>query len=170
MVDGSMRLGRIAVALALAALACLPASAGADGGHGASPVRRPPIRKTTRFELHGSNGYSILVLTDRRQRLMVKTANEEFVTEYWTRDTLASPDRVQAKLPGLGSISVRFHPRGPVRHPSPPGCEKPFPTVQRGVVRGTIKFVGEREYTAVEAHEAAAEIEEPTSWSCSFAP
>lgn len=161
-----MRLRRIAAAaLAMVALVCLPASAGAK----ARPSG-PPVRKVTRFELEGSNGYSILVVTNRRQRLMLKAEKEGFVTEYWTRDTIASPDRMKAQLPGLGSISVRFHPRGSVRHPSPPECEKPFPTVQPGVVRGTIKFVGEREYTRVEAHEAKAESEEPTSWPCSFAP
>lgn len=154
-----------AAAFALVVLACLPTGAGAKIRHDG-----PPVGKLTRFELEGSNGYSILVVTNRRQRLMLKTKHEGFVAEYWTRDALASPDRVQAKLPGLGSISVRFHPRGSVRHPSPPECEKPFPTVQPGVVRGTIKFVGEHEYTRVEAHEAKAEIEEPTSWSCSFAP
>ena len=166
-----MRLRWIAAAvLALAVLACLPAGAGAKVGHEVRREWQPPVKQLIRFELEGSNGYSILVVSDRSQRLMVKASNEEFVTEYWTPDTLASPDRVKAKLPGLGTISVRFHPRGRVRHPSPPGCGGRLPTVQPGVVRGTIEFTGEREYTAVDAHVAEAETEEPTSWSCSYAP
>jgi hypothetical protein len=40
--------------------------------------------------------------------------------------------------------------------------------VQPGVVRGTIRFVGEREYTEVEVREAEAAIEEPTSWLCRY--
>jgi hypothetical protein len=161
-----MRLRRIAaVALALAVFACVPADAGASGGHRALPVTR-----VTRIELEGSNGYSILVASGSRQHLVVKTTNEEFTTEYVTRDLLAAPDLMKAKLPGLASISVRFHPRGPARHPLPPGCTGRRPTVQRGVVRGTIRFVGEGGYTRVETHEAAAEIEEATSWRCSAAP
>lgn len=34
------------------------------------------------------------------------------------------------------------------------------------MVRGTIRFVGEREYTRVEARRAEAEIEEPKGWRC----
>lgn len=159
------------MALALAALACLPASAGANGGSGTSILRGPPIIRTTRFELQGSNGYSILIASGSRQHVMVKTTSEgeEFVTEYVTRDLLAAPDRARAKLPGLIAISVRFHPRGPLRHPSPPGCKGRRPAVQHGVVRGTIRFTGEGGYTRVEAHEANAEIEEATSWRCSAA-
>lgn len=172
MADGPMRLRAAAVAaFALAALACLPASAGASGGRGASPVRKPIFRQTTRFELQGSNGYSILVASGSGRHVMVQTTSEdeELVTQYVTRDTLAAPGRVQAKLPGLGSISVRFHPRGPVRHPSLPGCRGRLPAVQRGVVRGTIRFTGESGYTSVETHEAGAEIEAATSWICSAA-
>jgi hypothetical protein len=68
---------------------------------------------------------------------------------------------MQATLPGLGTISVRFHPGGPARRaPAFAGCAGPRPTVRKGVVRGVIRFVGEREYTRAETHEAAAEIEE----------
>jgi len=156
-----------AVALALAILVCLPAGVGAKPRGDA-----PSARQLIRIELEGSNGYSILVTSDPRQHLTLLATKEgaagepAFTTEYTTKDTLPSPDRVKAKLRGVGSISVRFHPRGPVRHPSPPGCEGRHPTVQPGVVRGAIKFVGESEYTRVEAHEAKAELEEPTSWLC----
>lgn len=160
-------------ALVFAALACLPAGAGANGGHGASPapVRKPLVRKIIRFELQGSNGYSILVASGSRQHVMVKTTseNEEFNTEYVTRDALAAPDLMKVKLPGLGSISVRFHSRGLARHPRPPGCKGRRPTVQHGVVRGTIEFTGEGGYTQVKTHEAKAETEEATSWRCSAA-
>jgi hypothetical protein len=38
--------------------------------------------------------------------------------------------------------------------------------VRKGVVRGAIKFVGEREYTRIKTHEAPAEIEEWKSQRC----
>ncbi|MGN6558718.1 MAG: hypothetical protein ACTHLH_12020 [Solirubrobacterales bacterium] len=156
-----MRLAAVAL-LALAALSCLPGSAGAKVGHG-----RPPARQWLDVDLEGSNGYSIHVSVNPHGYLTVLVSKEGFAAEYITRDLLPDTDRVKAKLLGLGTISVRFHPRGQVRHPLLP-CGKKRPTVQPGVVRGTIEFVGERKYTQVEAHEAEAAVEEPTSWLCRY--
>jgi len=157
-----MRLATVAV-LAFAALSCFPGSAGAKVGHG-----RPPARQWIDIDLDGSNGYSIHVSVNPHQHLVLLVSKEGFAAEYMTRDLLADTDRVKAKLLGLGTISVRFHPRGPVRHPSLPGCKEKRPTVQPGVVRGTIEFAGERKYTQVKVHEAEAAIEEPTNWLCRY--
>jgi hypothetical protein len=159
-----MRMRQTAVAvLALAALSCFPGSAGATVRHG-----RPPVKQWIDIELEGSNGYSIHISVNPRRHLILQVTKERFSAEYMTRDVLADTDRVKAKLLGLGTISVRFHPRGPVRHPSLPGCRRKRPSVQPGVVRGTIRFVGEREYTQVKVREAEAAIEEPTSWLCRY--
>ncbi|HXQ88195.1 MAG TPA: hypothetical protein VN733_01025 [Solirubrobacterales bacterium] len=153
--------------LAFALLACSPAGAGAGGRDDADSSK-----KLIRIELEGSNDYSVSIVSSPRQRLTVLVAKDKVeetpavATEYLVQDTLPSPDRVKAKLPGLGSISVSFRPRGRARHPSPPGCDGPLPTVQPGVVRGTIRFVGESDYTRVEAHRAEAVIEEPKGWRC----
>jgi hypothetical protein len=154
-----MRLRSAAVALAVAFLAT---------GTGTAAARfSVPGRQLTRVDLKGSNGYSILIVADRKRHLVLETVKDEFTTEYTTHDTLAAPDRMKAVLPGLGSISVRFHPRGPV-HRLPPfaGCSGPRPMVQKGVVRGVVKFTGERKYTQVKTHEAPAEIEEWKSQRC----
>ncbi|HEX3174998.1 MAG TPA: hypothetical protein VHQ43_12375 [Solirubrobacterales bacterium] len=149
------------VAAAALALACLPEGAGAAVGHDW------PGRQLTRIELEGSNGYSILISSDRKQHLLLQTTKEGFTTEYRTRDALAGPYRTKATLPGLGSISVRFHPHGPARRPPAfAGCVGPRPTVRKGVVRGAIRFVGERDYTQAVTHEAPAEIEEWKSQRC----
>jgi hypothetical protein len=156
------RLAAVAV-LALAALACFPAGAGAKPRH-----HRPPQRWID-FELEGSNGYLVHVDVNPDRELILhvtkegQTAEERYSAEYMTVDALADTDRVKAKLLGLGSIAVRFHPRGPVRHPSVPGCDAPRPAVQPGVVSGTIKFTGERGYTRVDARAAKAVVEEPMS-------
>jgi hypothetical protein len=149
--------------LALAALASLPGNAGAKVGHD-----RPPARQWIDMDLEGSNGYSIHISVTPRQHLILQVSKEGFSAEYMTRDVLADTGRVKAKLLGLGTVSVRFHPRGPVRHPSLPGCENKRPTVQPGVVRGTIRFMGERGYTQVKVREAEAAIEEPKSWLCRY--
>jgi hypothetical protein len=149
--------------LALAVLFCVSEGAGAKVGHG-----RPPAERWIDIALEGSNGYSIHISVNPRRHLILQVTKEGFAAEYMTRDVLANTDRVKAKLLGLGTISVQFHPRGPVRHPSLPGCGKKRPTVQQGVVRGTIRFVGEQEYTQVEVHEAEAATEKPTSWLCRY--
>jgi hypothetical protein len=153
-----------AAVLALVALACIPASAGAVAeGSGSPPMQWLDI------DLAGSNGYSIHVSVNPRRHLILQVSKEGVELEYMTRDVLPDADRVKAKLVGFGTVSVRFHRRGAVRHPSLPGCEGKRPTVQPGVVRGTIKFVGEREYTQVKVREAEAAIEEPKSWLCRYA-
>jgi hypothetical protein len=150
-----------AAVLALAALSCFPGSAGA--GHG-----RSSARQWIDIELEGTNGYSIHISVNPRRHLILEVTKGGFSAEYLTRDLLADADRVRAKLLGLGTISVRFHPRGQVRHPSLSGCGKKRPTVQPGVVRGTIRFVGERKYTRVKVHQAEAALEEPKSWLCRY--
>lgn len=149
--------------LALLALACLPGSAGADGAHG-----RSPEKQWLDIQLEGSDGYAVHISVNPRRHLIVQVSKEGFSAEYMTRDLLAASDRVKAKLLGLGTIAVRFHPRGPVRHPSLPGCKGKRPTVQPGVVRGTIRFTGERGYVQAEAREAEAAIEEPKSGFCRY--
>lgn len=160
-----MRMRQAAVVvLAVAAFACLPASAEARAGHGGPPMRWLDI------DLEGSNGYSIHISVNPRRHLILKVTKEDGVElEYMTRDVLPDTDRVKAQLVGFGTVSVQFHPRGGVRYPSLPGCEQRRPTVQPGVVRGTIEFTGEREYTQVKVREAEAAIEEPKSWLCRYA-
>jgi hypothetical protein len=160
----AMRMRRAAVAmLALAVFFCVPGGAGAKVGHG-----RPSAERWIDIELEGSNGYSIHISVNPRRHLILQVTKEGFSAEYMTRDVLADTDRVKAKLLGLGTISVRFHPRGPVRHPSLPGCRRKHPWVQPGVVRGTIRFVSEREYTQVKVREAEAAMEKPTTWLCRY--
>jgi len=155
-----MRVRQTAVGvLALLALSCFPGSARAEVGHG---------RQWIDIDLEGTDGYSIHISVNPRRHLILQVSKDEYFAEYMTRDALVETDRVKTKLLGLGTISVRFHPRGPVRHPTLPGCGKKHPTVQPGVVRGTISFVGEREYTQVKVREAEAAIEEPTSWYCRY--
>lgn len=165
-----MRTRRSVVAVvALAALACFPTGAGAKARH-----HRPPAQQWIDIEFEGSNGYSMHLTVNPHRRLVlrvtkeVQTTREEFTAEYMTRDALADTGRIKARLLGLGSISVRFHPRGRVRHPLVPRCGRKRPTLQPGVVRGTIEFAGEGGYTQVKLHEADAAIEEPAFWYCRY--
>jgi hypothetical protein len=159
-----MRVRRVVVAaFALALCCCLPGAASADVGHG-----RSSDGQWLDISLKGTNGYSIHISVNPRRHLILQVSKEGFSAEYTTRDLLAATDRVKAKLLGLGTVSVRFHPRGSVRHPTLPGCSRERPAVQPGVVRGTISFAGERQYTRVHVRDAEAAIEEPMSWWCRY--
>lgn len=155
--------------LALAALACFPAGAGAKAGH-----HRPAAQQWIDVEFDGSDGYSMHLTVNPRRHLVLRvtkegqTAEEQFTAQYMTRDTLIDTGRIKARLLGLGSISARFHPRGRVRHPLVPRCGKKRATLQPGVVRGTIAFTGEGGYTRVDVHRADAAIEEPPFWYCRY--
>lgn len=145
-------------------LGCLLVDAGSAAGR--FTVRG---RQLTRIELQGTDGYSVLIVSDRKQHLILTTTKEAFTTEYVTRDRSADPGRIKAALPGVGTISVRFHPDGPAhRGPAFAGCIGPRPKTQRGVVRGVIDFAGERKYTQVKTHEAPAKIEEWRRQRCRF--
>ncbi len=143
--------------VAVLVLACLLVDAGTAAGQYRYSARD---RHLTRIELDGSNGYSIRITSDRKQHLILTTENDVVTVEYITHDAFADPNRIKATLPGLGTVSVRFHPSGPA-HPvrALADCVGPRPIVQKGVVRGVIKFAGEREYTRVDASKAPAEIE-----------
>jgi hypothetical protein len=158
-----MRGRRVAIAvLALAVFACLGRSVGAEA------KGRPATEQWIDMDLQGSDGYSIQISVNPRSRLTLRVSKGWFAAEYNTRDLLPATDRVKAQLGSLGTVSVRFHPHGPVRHPSLPDCEKKRPTLQPGLVRGTIRFSGERDFVHVETNEAEASIEEPQTWSCRY--
>jgi len=152
-----------------AAVLVLVVFAGVGGGAAAEAKGRAPERWLD-MELQGSDGYSVHISSGPSGHLNLEVSKGWFAATYVTRDQLAAPDRVKAQLRGLGTVSVRFHPRGPVRQPTAPYCsKKQRPTLQPGLVRGTIKFTGERDYVRVEADEAKASIEESKRGSCRYA-
>lgn len=159
-----MKVRHAGVAMLALAAVSFPASASAEIGHG-----QPPAKQWLDIDVEGSDGYSIHISVNPRRHLILQVSKDGSSAEYMTRDVLAETGRVKARLRGLGAISVRFHPRGRVRHPFLPDCKGKRPTVQPGVVRGTIRFAAERGYTRVEVHEAEAAVEEPESWFCRFA-
>jgi hypothetical protein len=160
-----MRMGRVAIVLlALAVFACLTGSACAEA------KGRHPVERWLDMYLQGSDGYSVHISAGPSQHLNLRVSKGWFSATYVARDQLAAPDRVKAQLRDMGTVSLWFYPRGAVRHPRAPYCtKKQRPTVQPGVVRGTIRFAGERDYVQVEASEAKAAIEIPKKWNCRYA-
>lgn len=159
-----MRLRRAAAAaLVLVAFFSLSTNAGANRHHYTMPAGG-----FMSFELEGSNGYLIGVSAGPGRRVSLTTVKEGITTAYSVWDAGVGTDQVKARLPGMGLISVRFHQRGSAHHLPMTGCDGPRMTLRKGVARGTIRFVGEREYTRVDAHEADAESAEWEKQRCRF--
>lgn len=158
-----MRLrGVVLAALVVVGLVCFPTGVNAEVHH---YLLRPG--GYLRIELESSNGYWIRITSNRRRHLTLRTMKEGIVTEYEVQGDRVGPDRVRAKLPGLGLVSVHFRQRGPAHHlPAYANCDGSSRVLRRGVVHGTIKFVGERRYTHHVTHRAHAEIEEWAQQRC----
>lgn len=154
----------ILAALVLVALSCFPACAGA-----ATHYYLLPAGHFTLIDLRATNGYRIRIFENGQPNMILVAAKQGFSTEYEFKVARAEKGRIQARLPGLGSIAVRFLQRGPAHHPPAYStCDGPRPTLRRGVVRGIIKFTGEREYTEVKTHQAHVEIEEWERQRCRY--
>jgi hypothetical protein len=76
---------------------------------------------------------------------------------------------VHGELGKLGRFDVHFTPRGkPQQLHRYSWCSGPGPTIQPGIVRGEIRFRGERDYTHVLAHQAPAELETLPGQRCHY--
>lgn len=156
-----MRRAVVAV-LALVAFLSVSADAEADRNH-----YTVPAGASLGFKLEGSNGYRIRV-SAYLGVMSLTTVKGGITTEYYARNAHVDANHLRARLPGLGLISVRFHQQGLAHHLPLAGCDGPRATVRRGVVRGTIRFVGERDYTKVAAREADAESAEWEKQRCRY--
>jgi hypothetical protein len=114
---------------------------------------------TIQFHLPGSEGFGINVTSNRRRELFLETSKGSAAVYYWLDGRGTATDGIDAKLPGNGTISVRFIPNGRQRQRQPwEICAGDGPTVHYGTVRGTIRFRGERGYTNVTAHRTKAKL------------
>lgn len=107
------------------------------------------------FRVPGSNGYDLVVSYFNRREISVIATKGRTSASHRVPWRPYAERGFEAKLPGLGRIAVEFQPLGKPRRLTPfPGCEGRPGSRQRGVFAGTIRFRGERGYTAVEASRA----------------
>jgi hypothetical protein len=138
--------------LSSALLAACPSVAIAKGGHSVIPANR-----SEEFRLRGSGGFSISVVASGGAVSL--TARKGDLSASYSVRGVASSKRIKARFPGLGLVSVQFHPFGPAhRKAVPPGCKGKDGTVQRGRFVGTVEFEGEQGYTTVHAAQAKGKV------------
>jgi hypothetical protein len=124
------------------------------------------------FSLEGSNGYRIYV-EKRGRQIVLLAAGKQSVAVYSPHAQVPEGSGIKARFPGVGRVSVRFHPQGPPRRSS----SEPFPRCrggelvkQRGHFVGTIRFRGEQGYTSARASRVKGAIETATKEICKRSP
>jgi hypothetical protein len=144
----------IVVACAATALLLAPAGAGAKPGY----VTFPGDHRVE-LNLKGSHGYAIHIVGHNRG-FELSANKKSMVVVYLLLHNRLRGDRVEAKLPGVGRVSLRFHNAGPA-HTEPgffPPCHGGETIKQPGYFLGRIRFRGERGYTTVHATRARGEV------------
>jgi hypothetical protein len=117
-----------------------------------------PAGSATHFRLSGSHGYRIDVLGWGGEAVQLRAAKAG-ASALYVVPTKRGGYGMHVQLPGVGSLSVGFRRNGH-RHRLDlwPQCDGPPPVVHGGHVHGRIHFRGERGYTRVNAHHAAAQV------------
>ncbi len=114
------------------------------------------------LSLKGSHGYAIEIAERNRRSLEVFVNKGPSVVVYLIRRAPVRGDGIDTKLPGLGRVSVRFHPAGPA-HTEPgffsaAACHGGETVKQPGSFVGRIRLRGERGYTTVQATKARGQV------------
>jgi hypothetical protein len=147
------------------------------------------------FTLHGSNGFSIDVASERGKVAVIASEHGPPIPTYApsgrprpadtsngaasiysapARMPVGGATRVEARLGRLGAISVAFHPSGEVRitkaGPGAGPCPGQVRLVRRlGTFTGSIEFRGEDGYTTVQASSARGSVGTPLPSGCASA-
>ena len=163
-----------------------------SGRAGASSDSASGSTSSAAFGLTASNGFSLdieseggkvtIVASERRPPIATFSAagrprpagtGNGASSIYRARGATASPNLIEARLGGLGRISVAFHPSGKVHvtrldaRGRAGACARPARIVRRlGTFTGSIEFEGEDGYTSVRATSARGSVGTPLPPGC----
>jgi hypothetical protein len=132
--------------MAAAVLAASPVASAKPGG------LTFPAERFSQLTVRGTQGFQITIKRTAN-RVELTASNGKASAIYIAHSKKNPVDGIEAVFPGLGKVSVRFHPSGPVRH-SPALCGGRAWFRQNGIFRGVIKFEGERRFTRVAMEHA----------------
>ncbi|HVO54878.1 MAG TPA: hypothetical protein VMT37_10750 [Solirubrobacterales bacterium] len=161
---------RAALVLALFALMALPAAAQAKPG-----VYVLPAQTSIYFQMPASNGYHLSVFTfsgrgKHSPNVSVLATKGDYAVQYAVHGRVSADGEIDARLPGVGRIAVRFQPTR-VRHETVSRlCHGRASVIQEGVFRGTIAVHGERDYTEVHRRQAPGQVAQSFRQVCHYGP
>ncbi len=142
--------------------AILPTPATASPGHFTLPAMH-----RSEFTLPASNGYRLQVTETGNRQIYLTAKHGGSSVTYDVQGRKTEQDGIEAKLPGVGRISMRFKQVGRTKH-SPPidNCKGDGSDTERGVFRGTIVFNGEKGFTRARAHRASGTVHNSAKEIC----
>ncbi|HVD86337.1 MAG TPA: hypothetical protein VNB59_02920 [Solirubrobacterales bacterium] len=141
---GRRSAGAVVLTLLLAAMV-LPATASAKPGYFVYPAE-----KLLQLHLRGSHGYSIRVSGYDEGSVTVEASKGKSAVTYFLRGKLHR-NRINARLPGVGRIALRFHSKVRTTYQFFPGCKGDQAVVVKGIFTGTVHLRGERGFTRARA-------------------
>ena len=144
--------------LAAALLLLLPTSAAARRGFF---VDSP--KTSAAFTLHATNGYRVTVSATtpggkRVPMVYVQASKGQRSVLYSPRGRFTADGTIDAKLPGVGRIAVRFYPTKVAPEELAENCKGRIGVIYHGVFRGTIELHGELGYTTVHRSRASGTV------------
>ncbi|HYQ78266.1 MAG TPA: hypothetical protein VEP91_04065 [Solirubrobacterales bacterium] len=149
----------------LGVLVCAVALVGpaTASGFTSTPLRYADIR------VKASHGYHLRI-TAFDTNVNVEAENGDREVEYTVLDGSLRKDRIDARLPGVGWINLRFEERKRYRASPADNCEGPGDLIRVGTFEGRIRIKGEKGYTAYDRPKVAGKIEFSPEQSCSWRP
>lgn len=143
------------VACALIAFSAAPSLAAAKSGYVVFPGSHE-----VELRLKGSGGYSIDVSRSGRNFTEAYLNKGPALVVYILRHHHSRGNGIEAKFPGVGRVSVQFHPTGAAQKEPGffPPCNGGQTVRQAGYFQGLIRLRGERGFTRVHTSRARGKI------------
>src|SRR4051794_33011669 len=141
-----------------------PTAATARPGHFTSTPPRYADIKT-----NASHGYHLRI-TAFDTNVNVEAENGDREVEYTVLDGRLRKDRINARLPGVGWINLRFEERKRYRDSPADNCKGPGDLIRVGTFEGRIRIKGEKGYTAYDRPKVKGKIEFSPKQICNQRP
>jgi hypothetical protein len=106
-----------------------------------------PGQRSSQLTVKGTEDFKITI-TRTLRHVELSASNGSTAAIYIVRSARDSMDVIEATFPGLGRVSLRFHPQGKARRETS-FCKGRASIRQMGLFRGAILFQGERGFTRV---------------------
>jgi hypothetical protein len=113
--------------------------------------------------LAGTHGYRLTIHADSSSTFVMAAKGAASVNYMVFRSRLEG-DKIDARLPGIGRVALRFHERSRTHERSTGSC--PASLVRKGVFVGWVKIRGERDYTSAESRHVRGQIVRESSGKC----
>jgi hypothetical protein len=115
-----------------------------------------PAERLSQLTVKGTHGFQITIARiGGRVELTASSGNVAAI--YVVRPAKAPADRIEGNFPGLGKVSVRFHPAGRAQS-TPAFCGGRASFRQNGIFSGTIRFEGEMGFTRIHVENARGSV------------